>query len=260
MKVTVLLFAKLADIAQSPQMVLSLPEGAYVNQLQEELIQLYPALKDVLTEAVASVNHEYAEPQHILHDGDEIAFLPPVSGGEKTKPAGIVGSNHDGTIYIANEPLQVEHFLSNVASRNAGAIVTFIGTVREITHGLRTLHLEYDSYVPMAVKKMEQIQAEIAEKWPGAKISMAHRIGHLNIEEIAVIIAVSTPHRQAAFEACKYAIERVKQMVPVWKKEQWEDGTEWQGAQEGPWKPTEPLPEKVYRFVTEKREAGDKHD
>ena len=135
--------------------------------------------------------------------------------------------------WITEQPLSIDEVVQRVSRREAGAINTFIGTVREFTQGKRTLHLEYQAYRSMAEKKLEQIGAEIAEKWPAAETAIAHRIGSLKIEDIAVIIAVSTPHRSEAFEASRYAIERIKEIVPIWKKEHWEDGEEWIGNQKG---------------------------
>lgn len=132
---------------------------------------------------------------------------------------------------ITKEPINVQEVIDKVVDCDAGAINVFIGTVRETTKGRKTLYLVYEAYEPMAVKKLEQIGREIRERWPGAKVAITHRIGRLNITDIAVVIAVSTPHRPEAYEASRYAIERIKEMVPIWKKEHWEDGTEWIGDQ-----------------------------
>ena len=132
---------------------------------------------------------------------------------------------------IVDTPIVVEEVTNKVARREAGAITTFIGTVRELTKGKRTLHLEYEAYKPMAVKKLTEIGEEIKKKWPDAKIAITHRVGRLEIMDIAVVIAVSSPHRKVAYEANEYAIERIKRIVPIWKKEFWEDGTEWIGDQ-----------------------------
>ncbi|TWI59148.1 molybdenum cofactor biosynthesis protein MoaE [Halalkalibacter nanhaiisediminis] len=132
---------------------------------------------------------------------------------------------------ISDQPLLIEEIVAKVSRRECGAISTFIGTVRELTHGKRTLKLEYQAYIPMAIKTLEQIGEEVRKKWPGSTIAITHRIGTLDISEIAVIIAVSTPHRKAAYEANEYAMERIKQIVPIWKKEFWEDGTKWIGDQ-----------------------------
>lgn len=132
---------------------------------------------------------------------------------------------------ISHEPIDIQSVIDKVVDRNAGAVSTFIGTVREITQGKKTLFLKYEAYEPMAVKKLEEIGNEIEERWEGAKVAITHRVGKLDISELAVVIAVSTPHRPAAFEASRHAIERIKEIVPIWKKEHWEDGEEWIGDQ-----------------------------
>lgn len=132
---------------------------------------------------------------------------------------------------ILEEPIQVDKVIEKVTRREAGAITTFLGTVREWTKGRRTLYLEYHAYKTMAVKKLSQIGREIQEKWPDTEVAITHRIGKLNISEVAVVIAVSSPHRKAAYEANEFAIERIKQIVPIWKKEYWEDGETWIGDQ-----------------------------
>ena len=132
---------------------------------------------------------------------------------------------------IVEEPIITEEVIQKVASRNAGAIAVFIGTVREMTDGKRTLSLEYQAYAPMAVRQLAEIGEEMQAKWPHVKVAITHRIGHLHISEAAVVIAVSSPHRKAAYEANEYAIERIKQIVPIWKKEIWEDGSMWIGDQ-----------------------------
>lgn len=132
---------------------------------------------------------------------------------------------------IVEAPIVVEDVIQKVTSKNAGATVVFLGTVREMTNGKRTLSLEYQAYVPMAERKLSEIGEEIKSKWKDTQVAITHRIGQLDIAEIAVAIAVSSPHRKAAYEANEYAIERIKEIVPIWKKEFWEDGTKWIGNQ-----------------------------
>lgn len=134
---------------------------------------------------------------------------------------------------IVTSTISVGDVTDKVMHRNAGAVVTFIGTVRELTNEKRTLYLEYEAYVPMAKTKLAQIGKEIVEKWPGTKAAIVHRVGHLDIGDAAVVIAVSSPHRNDAYEANRYAIERIKEMVPIWKKEHWADGELWIGNQQG---------------------------
>jgi len=132
---------------------------------------------------------------------------------------------------ISKEPIIIQEVVDKVVQREAGAINTFIGTVRELTHGKKTLYLIYEAYESMAVKKLEQIGNEIKERWHGAEVAITHRVGKLDITDIAVVIAVSTPHRADSYEANRYAIERIKEIVPIWKKEHWEDGQKWIGNQ-----------------------------
>lgn len=133
--------------------------------------------------------------------------------------------------WITDQPINVQDVIELVTDKEMGAISTFIGIAREFTHGKRTLKLQYEAYIPMAEKQLQVIGKEIEERWPDARTAIAHRIGSLEISEVAVAIAVSTPHRDAAFKASRYAIERIKEMVPIWKQEHWEDGTEWIGDQ-----------------------------
>jgi len=132
---------------------------------------------------------------------------------------------------IVDVPIITDDIIQKVKSVNVGAITVFIGTVRELTNGKKTLSLEYQAYESMAVKKLAKIGEEIIEKWPNTKVAITHRVGKLDISDVAVVIAVSSPHREAAYEANAFAIERIKQIVPIWKKEYWEDGTKWIGDQ-----------------------------
>jgi molybdopterin synthase catalytic subunit len=132
---------------------------------------------------------------------------------------------------ISKEPIDIQAVIDKVVQREAGAITTFIGTVRELTKGKRTLFLIYEAYEAMAVKKLQQIGTEIEERWEGSQVAITHRVGRLDITDVAVVIAVSTPHRADSYEANRYAIERIKEIVPIWKKEHWEDGEEWMGNQ-----------------------------
>ncbi|GGG17418.1 molybdenum cofactor biosynthesis protein MoaE [Paenibacillus aceti] len=142
---------------------------------------------------------------------------------------------------IVEEPLEVQPYIDYVLHPGAGAVTVFTGHVREWTQGVRTLYLAYEAYVPMAEKMLARIGAEIEEQWSGTRVAIAHRIGELHISDIAVVIAVSSPHRKAAYEANEYAIERIKEMVPIWKKEIWENGEEWIG--DGRKKPEQNLSE-----------------
>ncbi|MBM7585191.1 molybdopterin synthase catalytic subunit [Bacillus pakistanensis] len=134
---------------------------------------------------------------------------------------------------MTKDPININEVTNAVVKREAGAIVNFIGTVRELTDGKKTLYLEYEAYESMALKKLERIGQEIKAKWDDAEVAIVHRLGRLEISDVAVVISVSTPHRHDAYEANRYAIERIKEIVPIWKKEHWEDGVEWIGNQKG---------------------------
>jgi len=224
MKTTIIFFAGIAESTGKRQHELNFDHAPNVNDIINALCNEFPQAAEMINRAMVSINHDYAKPEQIITETDEIALIPPVSGGEES------------LFEITAEPLSADRLIAKVSNPYAGAILTFVGTVREFTHGKQTVFLEYEAYPEMAIKKMEEIATEIIEKWPGSKVAMTHRVGKLAIEEISVIIAVATPHRDAGFEAGRYAIERLKQIVPVWKKEIWGDGEEWIGHQEGPWK------------------------
>lgn len=132
---------------------------------------------------------------------------------------------------ITTKPIQLNECIDRVTRPEAGAISTFIGIAREFTRGKQTVFLEYDAYIPMAEKQLARIGQEISTQWDNVEVAIIHRIGRLDISEIAVAIAVATPHREDSFQACRYAIERIKEIVPIWKKEHWTDGTKWIGDQ-----------------------------
>lgn len=134
---------------------------------------------------------------------------------------------------VVTTPLDPEVYRKYTVNSKQGAVCVFTGIVREWTQGVKTEYLEYEAYVPMAERKLEQIGQEINERFEGTVVSIAHRIGSLQISDIAVVIAVSSPHRKDSYAANEYAIERIKEIVPIWKKEIWEDGEEWQGGQRG---------------------------
>jgi len=234
---TIRLFAGLAERFGGP--VVTLPAGRgemTVRELKEALAARYPEHAAAISSAFIARNQEYAADADTVLAEDELAMLPPVSGGEDPDPAdGGCGSQQ--LYFITEEPLSVEEIAAAVNDPNHGAALAFVGTTREWTRGKRTVRLEYEAYEPMAVGMMRKIGEEIGTRWPGARCAIGHRIGVVEIAEASVVIAVSAPHREACYEASRYAIERLKQVVPIWKKEIWEDGSEWKGAQTGPWNP-----------------------
>ncbi|MFZ5825943.1 MAG: molybdenum cofactor biosynthesis protein MoaE [Bacillota bacterium] len=226
--VTVKLFAAAADAAGR-----RLIEGDWAGLTPAQLLQVlqeqYPGLGKVAPVLAIAVNREYATPDQILQEGDEVALIPPVSGGSADSPA-----DQPPRFEITEEPLSADEIAARVTNPYSGATLVFVGTVREWTKGKRTTYLHYEAYPEMAVAQMQVIGREIGERWPGAEVAIVHRVGKLEVTEPSVIIAVATPHRADAFDACRHAIERLKQIVPIWKKEIWEDGEEWVGSQLGP--------------------------
>ncbi|EFM10190.1 molybdopterin biosynthesis MoaE protein [Paenibacillus curdlanolyticus YK9] len=201
-----------------------------VKQLKTILGQQFADHADLIQLCFVACNQAYATDDSQLHAADELALLPPVSGGETPS-----------RYQLTDQTIAVEEITRLVITPNNGATLSFVGTTREWTQGQRTVRLEYDCYAPMALRTMEQIGEEIEARWPGTLCAIAHRTGVVEIAEISVVIAVSAPHRDACYEASRYAIERLKQIVPIWKKEIWEDGSEWKGHQLGPWNPTASL-------------------
>ncbi|MGM0882653.1 MAG: molybdenum cofactor biosynthesis protein [Bacillota bacterium] len=214
-------------------------EQLTVEQLKEAVAAIYPEHAGLIQISFVARNHAYAAEDSVLRATDELALLPPVSGGEETQE---LPSNDQLERYvITNDAINSDDVLAKVIVPEHGAAIAFVGTTREWTHGKRTMRLEYEAYAPMAVATMRQIGDEIADRWPGALCAISHRIGVVGLAETSVVIAVSSPHRESCYEASRYAIERLKQIVPIWKKEIWEDGSEWKGHQLGPWNPTAPL-------------------
>jgi molybdopterin synthase catalytic subunit len=212
--VTVRLFASLHEMVGQRDVALDLPEGATIGELCRSLADRYPVVHALLPTLVCAVDEEYVTRDHVLGDGDFVAVIPPVSGGAPL-------------FAITSEPLDPAPLVESVRRDDAGAIALFYGIVRNENLGRRVLYLEYDAYPEMAIKKMKEVAAEVRAKFPIAEIGAMHRTGRLEIGETSLLVAVSSGHRSEAFAACHHAVDRIKQIVPVWKKEVWEDGSAW---------------------------------
>ncbi|QGQ97830.1 molybdopterin converting factor [Paenibacillus psychroresistens] len=238
MKLTIHLFAGLAESIGHTHITLTVKQTQItVAQLKELLIQEYPNAAQTIAISFIAINQAYASADDLVSEENEIALIPPVSGGEAESVQADSVVPHS-LFQITHEPISVEKVSQTVITPLQGATLTFIGTTREFTFGKRTILLEYEAYVPMAIAAMQQIGTEITAQWPGALCAITHRLGRVAIAEISVVIAVSAPHRADCYDASRYAIERLKQIVPIWKKEIWEDGSEWKGHQQGTWDPT----------------------
>jgi molybdopterin synthase catalytic subunit len=220
MKVTVKLFARLRELAGAHTLERHLADDATITDLLENLEAEFPRLGEVVSRTAVSVNREFADVQTQLAEGDEVAIFPPVSGGS--------GAGDD-KFAITFEPISLDEMAVRVRKPETGAIAVFGGVVRSVSAGKEVEHLEYEAYEEMAVAKLRQVAAEAREQWPKiVDIAIVQRIGHLEVGDNAVIVAVSSPHRgDGCFEACEYAINRLKQIVPIWKKEVSPDGSEW---------------------------------
>ena len=214
MKIAVRFFALYRERAGRGRITVDLGDGSTVHHLVNEVRRLYPDLAPPTVEIVAAVNAEYARGETPLSDGDEVALIPPVSGGE-------------GMIEITRQPLNPEEITARVRKDTNGAVVTFLGTTRLFAEGRRVVRLEYEAYEEMALKEMEKVRLEVASQWDLEDIAIAHRIGVVDIGEISLVIAVASPHRKEAFRACHQAVDLLKETVPIWKKELFEDGEHW---------------------------------
>jgi molybdopterin synthase catalytic subunit len=237
--INILLFAGLADAIGTSRLSLALDNDSLtVQQLKETLCVQFPSAASLIRLSFAARNQSYASDDTAISPSDEIALIPPVSGGQPSDAGSTtVSSSPDGLFTLTYERLSTEETCIKVQDSRYGAVIAFVGTTREYTNGKRTTLLEYEAYAPMALKTMEQIGEEIDARWPGALCAISHRLGAVPLGEISVVIAVAAPHRAECYEASRYAIERLKQIVPIWKKEIWEDGSEWKGHQLGPWNP-----------------------
>jgi len=220
MRVRVLFFGQLKEITGVAQEDAELSDGARVEDLFERYGRRFPKLAAFRPSIAASVNQEYSGWRAPLTSGDEVAFLPPVSGGQQA-------AVEEDIFQLVREPIRPREIIEGLKAPEDGAVVVFDGFVRNNFKGRQTLYLEYEAYEPMAYAKMREIGAEIRAKFPIHRLAIVHRLGRLEIGETSVWIAVSSPHRGAAFDACRYAIDTLKRSVPIWKKEFFVGGAVW---------------------------------
>lgn len=221
MRIHVRLYAALAEAAGRRELTVELAEGSTGADLLKAVAHQAPEAERFKHVLRLAVNESYVSWDHPLQDGDTAALIPPVSGG--------TGGDGQSCAEVTEEPLNPQRLLAKVAHPASGAAVLFTGTVREITGDRRTLRLEYEAYPEMAVREMQRIIEEAGRLWPGVRLAMAHRVGRLEPMEASVMVAASAPHRPEAFAAARFAIDALKERAPIWKKEIWEDGSEWVG-------------------------------
>jgi molybdopterin synthase catalytic subunit len=216
--ITVLLFGQAREWAGSSTLELTLEAPATVERVFAILKSRHPKLAEMERSLLFAVNEEYASISDPLSDGDRLAVLPPVSGGE---------TDGRDIFEITREPIDIAGLRARLLEGDSGAVVIFDGIARNNTQGRRTLHLEYEGYEPMSLRTMEQIGREVRERWAINRVGIIHRLGRIDTTESSVVIVVTSAHRKIAFEACQYAIDRLKKIVPIWKKEFFEDGAVW---------------------------------
>ena len=220
MQIRILFFGVLKDLVGRSTDTVDLPEGMRVKDVLSHCVRQTPRIEAMLTALAFSVNQEYATADRELANGDEVALLPPVSGGASAPP-------NSGEVRIVREPIATQAVLTMLKRPEDGAAVVFEGVVRDNTRGRRTLYLHYEAYEAMALKQMEGLAEQAHARFAVRAVSIIHRLGRLEIGETSVLIVVASAHRGAAFEACRWIIDTLKKTVPIWKKEYFEDGAVW---------------------------------
>jgi molybdopterin converting factor subunit 1 len=225
-RVQVLFFGAARDTAGHEQVEMELARASRAADAFAQVLALFPSLQRFGRSLLFAVNQEYASADREIHDGDELAVFPPVSGGSAPSAIDEEIAAHD-FFEITTDAIDVGAVARRVVLPECGATVTLDGYAREWTRGRRTLHLVYEAYAPMALSEMQRLGREAHQRFEIAHLGIVHRTGKLEIGETSVVIAVSAPHRRAAFEACEWAIRELKRTVPIWKKEIFEDGEVW---------------------------------
>jgi molybdopterin synthase catalytic subunit len=236
-EVRVLPFGVLKDWLGASSVMVELRDGATVADLLARLAE--SRSPQVLRGIAVSVNAEYANTSHVLREGDEVGLLPPVSGGAAI-PADVPDEKNlnDAVVSaLTRLPIDAEERVAAAKRGEDGAVVVFDGIVRNHTRGRQTLHLDYEAYEEMAAKQMQELASEARTRFDVRQVTMIHRLGRLEVGETSVLIVVASAHRAQAFEACRWLIDTLKKMVPIWKKETFVDGAVWAAG--------EPFPENL---------------
>jgi molybdopterin converting factor subunit 1 len=230
MRVRVLFFGMLKDFTGRSGEDAEFPEGSNLAAVFKSYAARYPRLQEMAKSVVLARNQEFADVSTTLEEGDEVAFLPPVSGGATVSELEVDSGRH--YIALTRHAIDTPSLSRRLMTGAEGAVVTFEGTVRNNTTGRATLCLDYECYEGMALKMMGRIAAEIAEQHQVERIAMVHRLGRMLVGETSVAVVVTAAHRRPAFEAALEGINRLKKLVPIWKKEHFVDGEVWV---EGEW-------------------------
>src|ERR1035437_5519376 len=233
MRVRILFFGVLKDLVGRPSEEADFPGGADLRAVFDTVAARCPPLREMVRSIVLARNREFADLSTKIEDGDEVAFLPPVSGGTADCPADPLEIAENGHYFaLTRHPIDARPIIARLLTGAEGAGVAFDGTVRTQTNGRPGLCLDYECYQPMAIATMARIGHEIAGAHQVTRVAMVHRLGRLLIGETSVAVIITAPHRRAAFEAALEGINRLKKTVPIWKKEHFVDGEVWV---EGEW-------------------------
>jgi molybdopterin synthase catalytic subunit len=243
MTVKVLFFGLLKDVTGRSEDRLDLADGSHLDGVFRHYAERFPQLDEMARSIVMARNHEFADPSSPVADGDEIAFLPPVSGGNTGafSPQGFSHQISDpaGHFFaLTRQPIDTRALTELVRRGEDGAVIAFEGVVRNNSKGRATLFLDYECYEEMAIRKIAEIGRAIAASGVVGRVAMVHRLGRMEIGEASVAIVVSAPHRKPAFDAALEGINRLKKLVPIWKKEYFADGEVWV---EGEWDERAPV-------------------
>ena len=241
MRVHILFFGQLKDVAGRERDTLELPEGARVSDLLRRYAEVKPSLQPYYDVMAVALNQEYSGAGAALRDGDEVALIPPVSGGSGagggTPPGQPAGRRRYARVVW--ERIDSQAVIEGIKRAEDGAVAVFEGIVRNHSRNRRTLYLDYEAYEPMALKKLEELAKQALDRFAVRDVAIVHRLGRLEIGETSVLIVVASAHRAAAFDACRWLIDTLKKTVPIWKKEHFEGGAVWADG--------EPFPEEIAR-------------
>lgn len=228
MTIKILFFGQLRELMGRSEDAVEVDSDATVETLWERFASEQPRLQAMAASIAMARNQQFVTASEPLSDGDEVAFMPPVSGGAEPASEWVACKALPGQFYaITEKPLDSRPLVERLQSDHDGAVITFEGVTRDNTAGRKTRYLDYYGYAPMAVAKMEEIGADLLTRHDVHAVGMIHRLGPLAIREASVVIVICSAHRQAAYDASLEAINRLKKRVPIWKKEFFADGEEW---------------------------------
>lgn len=228
MTVRALLFASLKDAAGAREVEEELAIGSTVADLSARLSARFPRLGERLRTVRVAVNEAIADPSRVLEAGDEVAYLPAVSGGApEPDTVTLAATGPLGMVRLQEGPVSTDEVLASVRRTDCGAVVLFLGTVRDDFQGQQVTGMDYEAYGPLAEHAMTEICEQARTRWPIRAVSVVHRVGALALGDISVAVAAAAPHRPAAFEAGRFIIDRLKEVVPIWKREHLADGAVW---------------------------------